>query len=123
MDLVAKVEETFKLAVAQDADRLAAMYASNARIKQNFGEEMDVAGLLGFVRGLADAGISFSYENVRRVVGTDAVVEQHDVRLVRAADGLEVVSEVCVVMRFDDAGLIVRVDEYADPAPLQALMG
>jgi hypothetical protein len=53
--------------------------------------------------------------------GDDAVVEQHLVRLTRASDGLELVSDVCVVIRFDDAGLITRVDEYADPAPLQAL--
>jgi hypothetical protein len=67
------------------------------------------------------AGISSTYENVRRVAGDHAVVEQHDVRFTRASDGLEVVSDVCVVILFDDARLIVRLDEYADPAPLQRL--
>jgi hypothetical protein len=121
MDLVARVEEVFKRASAQDGDGWAAMYASNARIKQNFGEEMDIATALGWLRALWDAGISYSYENVRRVLGDNAVVEQHNVRLTRASDGLELVSDVCVVIRFDDAGLITRVDEYADPAPLRAL--
>jgi ketosteroid isomerase-like protein len=121
MDLVALVEEVFKRASAQDGDGFAAMFAKSARVKQNFGEEMDLATTLGWLHALWDAGISSTYENVRRVVGADAVVEQHDVRLTRRSDGLELVSDVCVVIRFDDAGLITRIDEYADPAPLQAL--
>jgi len=121
VDLEARAEEAFRRAAAQDGDGFAAMFASEARIKQNFGEEMDLATALGWVHGLWDAGIRSSYENVRRVVGADVVVEQHLVRLTRASDGLEVESDVCVVMRFDEAGLIVRIDEYADPTPLQVL--
>jgi hypothetical protein len=51
---------------------------------------------------LRAAGIGYRTENVRWVVGPD------DARLPRTADGPEVVSEVCVVIRFDDAGLLTR---------------
>ena len=71
---------------------------------------------------LVDSLAAFAYENPRRIVGRDAVVEQHDVRMTRR-DGAEVVLDVCIILRFDTEGRIVRIDEYLDSAgvaPLQA---
>ena len=94
-----------------------------ARAMQNFvGQEVNARELFESMRALVDSLAAFAYENPRRIMGCDAVVEQHDVKMTRH-DGVEVVLDVCVVLRFDAEGRIVRLDEYLDSAgvaPLQA---
>ncbi len=121
MNIEANIEEFFRLATAQDWDALGAMFNVDAKVSQPGSGDMSVDGLMANLRGISAAGIRSSYENVRRVVGSDGVVEQHDVRLVRP-DGVEVVVDICVVARFDDAGLIIRMDEYFDSAAIAPLM-
>ena len=61
-----------------------------------------------------------SVSEVRRSVGDGFVVEQHVVALTRP-DGKSATTDVCVVLRFDDDGLITRLDEYADSAVFASL--
>ena len=49
------------------------------------------------------------------------VTEQHVVTLTRA-DGFAASSDVCAVIRFDDNGLITRIDEYFDSAAFGPLL-
>ena len=93
-----------------------------ARAMQNIsGEEVDARELLQSMRGLVEALASFAYENPRRIIGENAVVEQHDVRMVRP-DGREIVVDVCIALRFDEDGRIRRIDEYLDSAAIQGLL-
>jgi ketosteroid isomerase-like protein len=121
MDLEALTDTLFGSAARQDWDGFASMFAPDARMKQNFGAETDVAAALTNLRGLMAIGLTIAYENVRRVVTSDVVVEQHDVRM-RRTDGVEVVADVCVLLRFDGSGLITRLDEYVDTAVFAPLL-
>jgi ketosteroid isomerase-like protein len=40
----------------------------------------------------------------------------------RRTDGVEVVADVCVLLRFDGSGLITRLDEYVDTAVFAPLL-
>ncbi|HEX9260299.1 MAG TPA: nuclear transport factor 2 family protein [Acidimicrobiales bacterium] len=115
MDIEARTDEFFRATAEQDWDAFFAAFAPGATVKHNYGQEQGVPETASFLQLLATRGISISYENARRVVGADALVEQHDVRM-RRADGVEAVLDVAVVLRFDEHGLITRLDEYVDPA-------
>ena len=82
----------------------------NARAYQNIGGgETSARSTLKGMRKLVESVASIAYKNPRRVVAVDAVVEQCDVRMTRT-DGVEVVLDVCIILRFDDEGRIVRLD-------------
>lgn len=93
----------------------------DARAMQNIsGEEVGARDLLVSMRNLVESLASFAYENPRRIVSPDAVVEQHDVRMTRA-DGASVVLDVCILLRFGPDGKILRIDEYLDSAQVGPL--
>ncbi len=121
MDIEALTDQFFQLGTTQDWEGMAAMFAKGAVVSQPGAGELGVDQLVLNLGGLSKAGIRTSYENVRRVVGADSVAEQHDVRLTRP-DGVEVLLDVCVVMRFGADGLLTRVDEYFDPTAVAPLM-
>jgi len=54
------------------------------------------------------------YLNVQRLYGADSVTEQHTTRFAEK-EATKVEAEACVLLRFNAAGLIVRLDEYLDP--------
>ena len=120
MDLDARTAQLFALFESQDFDGLETMLAPDARIKQNGNPEHDINGLLAFVHGLKNEGVQVEYSDVRRSVGDGFVVEQHVVTLTRS-DGKSASTDVCVVLRFDDDGLISRLDEYVDSAVFASL--
>ncbi len=120
MDLAARTSQLFAIFESQEFDGLEALLAPDARIKQNGNPEHDIAGLLAFVQGVKHEGVSVQYSDVRRSVGEGFVVEQHVVTLTRP-DAKSASTDVCVVLRFDDDGLITRVDEYADSAVFATL--
>lgn len=62
---------------------------------------------------LWDAGVKTAYSDIRRTVADSVVTEQRVVTLTRS-DGFAASSDVCAVIRFDDNGLITRIDEYFD---------
>jgi hypothetical protein len=121
MDLAARTEQLFSIFESQEFGGLESLLAPDARMKQNGNPEHDVEGLFAFVKGLKNEGVSVKYSDVRRSVGEGFVVEQHVVTLTRP-DGKSVSTDVCVVLRFDDDGLITRLDEYTDSAVFAALI-
>ena len=122
-DLEKRTAEFFAAITRRDWVDATERIHPEARAMQNFvGQEVNARELFQSMRALVDSLSAFAYENPRRIVGRDAVVEQHDVRMTRR-DGAEVVLDVCIILRFDTEGRIVRIDEYLDSAgvaPLQA---
>jgi ketosteroid isomerase-like protein len=121
MDIAERTSRLFEIFESQEFDGLEALLAPDATMKQNGNPEHDVSGLMAFVRGLKNDGVGIEYSDVRRSVGEGFVVEQHVVTLTRP-DGRSASTDVCVVLRFDDDGMITRLDEYADSAAFATLM-
>ena len=120
-DLQRLTEEFFADISARNWQNALSRIHPEARAVQNIsGQEVNAGDLLISMRGLVESLADFCYENPRRVVGQDAVVEQHDVRMTRR-DGIEVVLDICIVLRFDADGLITRIDEYLDSGALKPL--
>ena len=122
MDIGERTSQLFEIFESQQFDGLEALLAADVKLKQNGNPEHDMAGMMAFVQGLKNDGVSVEYSDVRRSVGDAFVVEQHVVTLTRP-DGKSASTDVCVVLRFDDAGLITRLDEYADFAVFASLSG
>lgn len=120
VDLEARTAQLFEIFESQEFDGVESLLAADATMKQDGNPEHDVAGLMAFVKGLKHDGVSVKYSDVRRSVGEGFVVEQHVVTLTRP-DGRLASTDVCVVLRFDDDGLISRLDEYADSAVFASL--
>jgi ketosteroid isomerase-like protein len=120
MDIGAQTGQLFALLESQQFDAVAALCAPDVRVKQNANPEHDLDGLMAFVSGLKNEGVNIAYSDVRRSVGDGFVVEQHVVTLTRP-DGKSASTDVCHVLRFDDDGRIVRMDEYTDSAAFAAL--
>ena len=120
MDIAERTSRLFDIFESQEFDGLASLLAADATMKQNGNPEHDIDGLMAFVQGLKNDGVAVKYSDVRRSVGDDFVVEQHVVTLTRP-DGKSASTDVCVVLRFDDVGMITRIDEYADSAVFAAL--
>ena len=91
------------------------IHPSAPAIQNVVGKETNARGLLKSMQSLVESLDRLTYENQRRVVGTDAVVEQHDVCMIRK-DGGEMRLDVCIILRFDSEGMIIRIDEYFDSA-------
>jgi ketosteroid isomerase-like protein len=121
IDLAEQCALFFQYSSAHEWDALARLCAPDAVFAQN-GHETDLDGMLAMVHGITESGIEYSYSDVRRlaVEGEPAVVEQHRVTM-RRGDGVEANIDVCVVLRFDDDGQVVRLDEYADTAAFAPL--
>ena len=120
MDLAATTAELFSIFESQEFDGLERLLAPEAKMKQNGNPEHGLDGLMAFVEGLKNDGVSVAYSDVRRSVGDGFVVEQHVVTLTRP-DGKSASTDVCVVLRFDTQGRITRMDEYADSVVFAAL--
>jgi hypothetical protein len=121
MDLAERTAQLFAIFESQEFDGLEALLATDAKMKQNGNPEHDIDGLMAFIQGIKNDGVSVKYSDVRRSVGDGFVVEQH-VRTLTRPDGKSATTDVCVVLRFDDEGLITRLDEYADSAVFAALV-
>ena len=96
------------------------MFAAGARVRQNGVAEHDIEGLVTMIEGLRRDGVRVEYSDVRRSVGDRFVVEQHLVTLTRP-DGVSASTDVCVVVHYDDGGLITRLHEYVDTAAFASL--
>ncbi|GEM_PF-4387314 len=121
IDIAARCEQFFQYSAAHAWEALATLCAPEAVFARN-GVETDLDGMLSMVHGLTNSGIEYGYGNVRRMTADDgrSVVEQHHVTMHRG-DGVEADADVCVVMNFDDDGLIARLDEYVDTAAFAPL--
>ena len=121
MDIAERTGQLFDIFESQEFGGLEALVAPGVITKQNSNPELDLDGLKAFVQGFKNDGVSVKYSDVRRSVGDGFVVEQHVVTLTRP-DGKSASTDVCFVLRFDDDGLITRLDEYADSAVFATLV-
>ncbi len=106
----------FDAFVAHDLDTAGSLFAPDALIVQN-GVQMTWAVARPMIAGFRDVLGDHHYTEVRRVTGDQVVVEEHHV-VSTTPDGRDVDLPACVVIRVDADGLITRVDEYVDTAPL-----
>jgi ketosteroid isomerase-like protein len=106
------VERLFAAFVAHDLDLVESMMTPDATLSQN-GAGGSFAAARPMLEGITSVLGSHHYEDVRRVIGDHAVVEEHRVVSTTPA-GQAVNLAACVVVRVDDAGLITSLDEYID---------
>lgn len=122
-DALEKLTQDFFAAITRRdwSDALERVHPDGRAMQNISGEEVDARTLLTSMRGLVESLKSFAYENPRRILGKNAVVEQHDVRMARE-DGRELVLDICIVLHFDNDGRITRIDEYLDSAQVAAFL-
>jgi hypothetical protein len=109
-------ERLFDAFVAHDYDLVESMLAPGASLTQNGVTNSFEAARPGLEAITAMIG-DHRYDDVRRVVGDSAVVEEHRVRSTTPT-GQRIDLAACVVIRVDDAGLITSLDEYVDVSSL-----
>jgi len=112
--LEAAVERFFESAAKSDFDTFRACFAKDAEVFQN-GEQLTVDQLVEWSQNGVEG---VRYYDVRRTIADETVIEQHRVEVILPGGQKFSPPEVCVVFRFDAAGLFSRVDEYA---PLTAI--
>lgn len=116
----ALLDQTFAAAEASDWVAFRSMFADDAVMKQNVGPEQSVDEALKTLPLFTADGTTLRYENVRRVSGPDNITEIHDAVFTKP-DGRVVRIDICVVVQFNDAGKIIRTDEYLDSAAAAGL--
>lgn len=112
VDLDRLCSRLFDAFVAHDLDAVEAMLAPGAVITQN-GQSSSWAEARPMLAAITDVVRDHRYEDVRRVVGDHAVVEEHTV-IAESATGRPLRLSACVVVRVDDEHLITAIDEYVD---------
>lgn len=112
LDLDELCGRLFDAFVAHDLDAVEAMLADGAVIVQN-GRSMTWAEARPMLTGVTDIVRNHRYEEVRRVVGDGAVVEEHVV-VAESPSGRALRLHACVVVRVGADDLITSIDEYVD---------
>ena len=120
MNLDELLDRTFAAAEAGDWQTFRSMFADDAVLRQNVGAEQPIDVAMNYLPRYTADGTTLRYENVRRVLGTTGATEMHDAVFTKP-DGREVRIDICVVVQVNDAGKIVRTDEYLDSAAASAL--
>ena len=111
-------ERLFQAFVEQDADTLRELCVPDARFwSSTRGTESTLDELIESLPAMRARIGKHRYEDVRRLVAPDGFVEQHRVRS-KLPNGDALDLEACVVVRTDEEGRIVRLDEYV-AQPLQ----
>ena len=113
MNLDALLDQTFGFAEAGDWDGFRSMFADEAVLKQNVGRLQTLDQAMKTLPLFTADGTTLRYENVRRVRAEMAITEMHDAVFTKP-DGRVVRIDICVVVQFNDAGKIIRTDEYLD---------
>ena len=121
MDLEARTAQLFEHFSTQEFDGVSDLFAPDAGVRQNANPEHGIEGLLTMIQGLKRDRVRVEYSDVRRNTGDGFVVEQHIVRLTRP-DGVSASTDACVVVHFDENGLISGLHEYVDTAAFAALL-
>jgi ketosteroid isomerase-like protein len=102
---------------AGDLDAIRSAYAPDAVVWANFDDTArDVESSLGVVTWLLSVTTERRYEIVRRIEIDGGVLQQH-VLHATTRSGTKFSMPACLVFQVGD-GLITRVDEYLDPAPV-----
>lgn len=120
LDLNEITDRLFAAAEANDWAAFHACFAPGGTIRQNVGTTQTIDEAMKTLPLLTADGTSLVYENVRRVVADRAVTELHDAVFTKP-DGRVVRLDICVVIAFDDDGLVTSADEYLDSGQAAAL--
>jgi ketosteroid isomerase-like protein len=105
-------DQLFKAFEKHDADTLRELCDPEARFWSNAtNAELSLDELLAYLPMMRKTIGAHHYDDVRRLVAPDGFVEQHAVRSIRP-DGEPLDLQACVVVRTDEEGKIVRLDEY-----------
>ena len=105
-------DRLFKAFEEHDFDTVRELCDPEARFWSSIaGRESSVEELLAYLPSVRERIGAHRYTDVRRLVAPDGFVEQHLVRSTKP-DGEALEMEVCVVVRTDEEGKIVRLDEY-----------
>ncbi|NKZ01981.1 DUF1684 domain-containing protein [Nocardiopsis alborubida] len=106
-----------------DWETARAMCASTATVWHNDGKgEQTIADNIVAMAGQADTIESMRYDITRQFTRPGEVLQQHVVH-VAAAGGVRGQVFAAVYFRFDDDGLITRIEEYADFVPEREAAG
>jgi ketosteroid isomerase-like protein len=116
IDLGQQMDTVNGYAMRQEWDEWFACFAADATLWQNFGGKSTAAAAVARFR---KSGIQVDYSNVRRITTGNTLVEQHDTTITMGSKS--VTTPMCLIVEFDDAGLITSVAEYADSAAFAAL--
>lgn len=117
-----KSTEAFFAAIAQGhwSEAMGRIHPSASAVQYVSGQEVNARELLQSMQAMVESLEHFAYENPRRVVGQDAVVEEHVVCMTPKS-GKPIRLDVCIILRFDAEGRIIRIDEYFDSASVARL--
>jgi ketosteroid isomerase-like protein len=111
-DLDQLAERLFNAFVAHDLALVETMCVPDAMVTQN-GDALNLPEALAKIAAMRSFLGDHQYIDVRRVVGVNAVVEEHRV-ISTTSTGQAVDLSACVVIRVNDDGLITALDEYVD---------
>jgi len=104
---------------AGDLAAVRSVYAPDVIVWAGFDDrERDVDSSLGVLEWLLSVSTERRYEIVRRIEIEGGVLQQHVLHATTRA-GKTFSMPACLVIRVE-RGLITRVDEYLDPAPVAA---
>ena len=113
------VDRLIRAIEAGDLAAVRSVYAPDVIVWAGFDDrERDVDSSLGVLEWLFSVSTERRYEIVRRIEIEGGVLQQHVLRAATRADKTFSMP-ACLVIRVD-RGLITRVDEYLDPAPVAA---
>ena len=119
LDLVARLIAAIE---AGDFAAVRSVYAPDVIVWAGFdSRERSVDSSLGVLEWLVGATTDRRYEIVRRIEIEGGVLQQH-VLHGTAHSGATFSMPACLIIQVDgDRGLITRIDEYLDPAPVAVL--
>jgi ketosteroid isomerase-like protein len=107
---------------AGDLDGVRSVYAPDVIVWAGFdNRERDVDSSLGVLEWLVGETTERRYEIVRRIEIEGGVLQQHVLHCT-GNSGATFSMPACLVIQVSpECGLITRIDEYLDPAPVAAL--
>lgn len=105
-----------------DGPGLAALWSDDIVVwRQGGGRERDKARGLKVIEWFVDSTTSRRYEVLDRQVFDGGFLQQHTVHAT-ARSGAPLTFRACLIVKVGADGLITRIDEYLDPADLNALL-
>lgn len=105
-----------------DGPGLAALWSDDIVVwRQGGGRERDKARGLKVIEWFVDSTTSRRYEILDRQVFDGGFLQQHTVHATTRS-GAPLTFRACLIVKVGADGLITRIDEYLDPADLNALL-
>lgn len=105
-----------------DGPGLAALWSDDIVVwRQGGGRERDKARGLKVIEWFVDSTTSRRYEVLDRQVFDGGFLQQHTVHATTRS-GAPLTFRACLIVKVGADGLITRIDEYLDPADLNALL-